>query len=393
MKAPLDPRQEKHSYAIRKARRSRPAARYASVAGNRLTLFTDGDEAFEAAYDAIRSARERVWLETYIFEPDVVGNTARDALVDAARRGCSVILLVDQWGSPRIDHDYVRPIIEAGGRAAVFNPVLPWRNVGRKLASVLHRDHRKILIADDVGFCGGANVSLDYGGPGPELFFDMTLRVAGPAVRDLAAVFLESLELADGDPPPLPARPAEVWDGSPAQVLALNRKDGRRDLDNVLEAALATSASQCLVMTPYFVPPTWFTRGLTAASRRGVDVRVLTAGRSDVPLARVAGRHLYRKLLEAGVRVFEMQDPILHAKSMTIDGRFGIVGSYNVDAYGSKHNLEVGIASTDPDLARRIAEEFDRRAASSEEILLDAWLDRPRRVRLAEWLLHLLFRI
>lgn len=378
---------------LRQARRSRPVTQFRPVSGNLLQLFTDGDEAFEAAFDAMRTARHRVWLETYIFEPDEVGNMARDALAEAAERGCSVILLFDRWGSPKIDEEYVRSIIEAGGRAAVFNPVFPWRKIGRKLAPVMYRDHRKILIADDVGFCGGANVSRDYGGPGPEVFFDMTLQIEGPVVQDLAAVFLETLSAAAGEPPPLPKRSRAYEDGCPAQVLSLSRRQGRRDLDDVLENVLSTSTEQCFVMTPYFVPPKWFTQGLIRAAARGVDVRILTAGRSDVPLARVAGRHLYKKLLAAGIRVFEMQDPILHAKSMTIDSRYSIVGSYNVDEYGSKHNLEVAVASPDPDLARQIADEFEQRAAASEEMRLDAWLMRPFHVRLGEWLLHLLFRL
>jgi cardiolipin synthase len=377
----------------KRLRRSRPVTRYGAVSGNRLRLFTVGDHAFAAALGAMESARARIWLETYIFEPDVVGNTVRDALVAAAERGCSVLLLVDRFGSPKIDERYLRPIIAAGGRAAVFNPVLPWRRLGRKLSTVLHRDHRKILIVDDVGFCGGANVSLDYGGPGPELFFDMTLRIEGPVVQDLASLFLETLRAASGEAPPLPARRAKIPGGGVAQVLSLSRRQGRRDLDHVLEDALSGATEQCLLMTPYFVPPRWFTQALIGASVRGVDVRILTAGRSDVPFARVAGRHLYRKLLEAGVRVFEMQDPILHAKSMTIDARYSIVGSYNVDEYGSKHNLEVAIASQDSDLARQITKEFMRRAAASEEILPEAWATRPRRVRIGEWLLHLLFRI
>lgn len=373
--------------------RPRPITRYRPVAGNRLRLFTDGDEAFAAAFDAMQSARARIWLETYIFEPDTVGNGVRDALVAAAERGCSVILLFDRFGSPKIDERYLRPIIDAGGSAAVFNPVLPWRRLGRRLSTFLHRDHRKILIADEVGFCGGANVSLDYGGPGPELFFDMTLRIEGPVVQDLASLFLETLRAAAGDGPPPPSRTTEIPDGCVAQVLSLNSRPGRRDLDREIEAALSAAAERCLLMTPYFVPPRWFTQSIIRASARGVDVRILTAGRSDVPLARVAGRHLYTKLLEAGVRVFEMQDPVLHAKSMTIDGRYSIVGSYNVDEYGSKHNLEVAVASPDADLARQITEEFMRRAAASDEMLLEAWTARPYRVRIGEWLLHLLFRL
>lgn len=375
-------------------RRVSPGSRqYRSSSGNHLTLYTDGDRAFEAAYDAIRTARDRVWLETYIFEPDVVGNMARDALAEAAERGCSVILLFDRWGSPKIGMDYASPITEAGGQVAIYNPALPWRKFGRKIAPIFHRDHRKVLVTDDVGFCGGANVSLDYGGPGPELFFDVTLKVEGPCVQDLAAIFLETLRDTVGDAPEIPARPDPFADGVAARVLTLNARQEDKAYDLALESALRHARKRCFLMTPYFVPPGWFRDALIDSSHRGVDVRILTAGRSDVPLARVAGRHLYQELLEAGIRVFEMQQPILHAKCLTIDGEYSIVGSYNVDAYGSKHNLEIGIASSDETLAGQLEDEFHRRTESAEEVLLDEWLRRPWRSRAAEAVLHALFRV
>lgn len=369
------------------------AGPFHSGSGNRLTLYTDGDEAFEAAFEAIRSARERVWLETYIFEPDEIGNMARDALAEAAQRGCRVILLFDRWGSPKIGMGYAQPILDAGGQVAIYNPVLPWRKFGRKIAPVLHRDHRKILIADEIGFCGGANVSLDYGGPGPEVFFDMTLKVEGPCVQDLSELFLRTLRDAAGEAPGLPARPAPFNDGVAAQVLTLDARQNEKEFDLALENALQRVRERCLLMTPYFVPPDWFKDALMDASARGADVRILTAGRSDVPLARVAGRHLYEELLEAGVRVFEMQHPVLHAKCLTIDGSYSIVGSYNIDAYGSKHNLEVGIATSDRRLAEQLTAEFHRRIHDAEEVRLDEWVRRPWRARLAEAVLHAMFRV
>ncbi len=368
------------------------AWRFPARSGNELRLFTVGDEAFESAYEAIRSARERVWLETYILQPDEVGNMARDALADAAARGCDVILLFDRWGSPRIGPRYARPITEAGGRVVTYNPALPWRKFGRKLAPFYHRDHRKILITDEVGFTGGANVSRDYGGPGPELFFDLTVRFEGPCVRDLAAVFLDSVLEASGSAPAPPRFPPAAGEVE-AQVLALNRRKKQTDLDRALQQVLIEAVDRCFLMTPYFVPPAWFVDLLTAASQRGVDVRILTAGRSDVPLARIAGRHLYRHLLEAGIEVFEMEDPILHAKCITVDGRYSVVGSYNVDAYGGKHNLEVGLGAFDRELSSRLEAVFAERCATAKAVNLEEWRRRPVYERILERTLFRLFRV
>ena len=364
--------------------------RFPPRSGNVIRLFTVGDEAFAAAHEAITTATKRVWLETYIFEPDEVGNMVRDALVDAARRGCDVALLFDRWGSPKIGTNYAAPIVEAGGRVVAYNPALPWRKLGRKLAPFYHRDHRKILVVDDVGFTGGSNVSMDYGGPGPELFFDMTVRFEGPCVRDLAAVFLDSVLEASGSAPPLPPMPAPIGDVE-AQVLALNRRKKQMDLDRALQKVLMEATERCYLMSPYFVPANWFVDLLTTASARGVDVRLLTAGRSDVPLAQIAGQHLYATLLRAGIQVFEMKHPVLHAKCITVDGRYSVVGSYNVDAYGGKHNLEAGLGAFDHDLAAEIESVFHEKTSIARKIELDEWKHRPLHQRLAQRVLFNLF--
>lgn len=368
------------------------AWRFPVRSGNSVRLYTVGDEAFEAAYEAIQAARKRVWLETYIFQPDEVGNVAREALIEAAKRGCDVILLFDRWGSPRIGPSYGEPIIEAGGRVVAFNPALPWRKLGRKVAPIFHRDHRKILITDDVGFTGGMNVSRDYGGYGPELFFDMTIQVEGPCVRDLAAVFLDSVKEASGSAPCIPPKQPRAGDVE-AQVLALNRRKRQIDLDRALQQVLRKAKERCFLMSPYFVPPDWFVDDLVAAAFRGVDVRILTAGRSDVPLARVAGRHLYGRLLRAGIEVYEMQEPVLHAKCITVDRHYSVVGSYNVDAYGGKHNQEVGIGAFDAVLAEQLEETFLERTADAKPVDLKEWESRPFYTRWAQSALFHAFHV
>lgn len=357
--------------------------------GNRLTLYSDGDEAFRVMHRAILNARERVWLETYILEPDEVGLAVMEALTDAARRGCDVILLYDRWGSPKVRTRHTAPIREAGGRVAVFNPLLPFRKIGRQIGTLLHRDHRKILIADSIGFCGGYNVSAEYGGPGPEVFYDLLLRVEGPEVRALAGVLLESYHDATGEhcalPPPVPPVHAN---GAFAQALALDAREDEQGLNRAVRQALREAEKRCYLITPYFVPPPWFIEELGATSERGVDVRVLTAGRSDVPAMRVAGRHIYGPLLQRGVRIYEMQHPLLHAKALTLDGVDSIVGSYNVDQYGSRHNQEVGLATEDPGLAADLEREFKACLTRSREVDYAWWNARPPLARLAQWLLY-----
>lgn len=361
--------------------------------GNSLTLFLDGDEAFAKAYEAIRAAQERVWMEMYILDLDEVGYLAIDALVEAAKRGCEVVLLLDRWGSPKIRPRHLTPIVEAGGKALLYNPFFSWRRWGRKITAFTHRNHRKILIADHVAFCGGRNATKEYGGPGPEEFFDVTLQLEGPSVRDLASVLADSFRKASGGKLLLPSSTQPISGGSFADVLALDAHTHKRDLDHALFHLLEKAKHECFLTTPYFIPPKWFLRALMRAVKRGVDVRILTAGRSDVPAARIAGRHIYGRLLKRGIRIYELQHPTLHAKYLTIDGTYGLVGSYNVDHYGAKRNLEVGVAFQDVKLVKQLDMAFRDNVGRSKEMNLESWQKRPRHVKLLQAFLYFLARM
>lgn len=361
--------------------------------GNRLRLLPDGDEAFAEAFERMRQAKERIWLETYILEPDEVGRPTLATLAAAARRGVDVLLIYDRWGSPRMSKALAQTVAEAGGRVALYNPVWPWRRLGKKVGSLLHRDHRKILIVDDVGYTGGRNVSADYGGPGDEVFYDVTLRLEGPCVRDLASVLLDSYAKATGRRHPLFEAPPPLAGGVPTTVMELHTAGRQRDLDAGVLGLLEAARHTCQLVTPYFVPPRRFLDALLRALRRGVAVEILTAGRSDVPIARAAGRHAYGPLLAAGARIYEMQAPTLHAKTLMVDDCWGLVGSYNVDQYGFRHNLEVGVVAEDPALAAALRAEFKRNMGRSVPYPLEAWRARLPWERLWQWFLFQLARV
>ena len=287
--------------------------------GNELTLFVDGDGAFDTMLHAIASAKRRVWLETYIFTPDKLGSAVFDALVDAAKRGCEVRLLVDALGSPEMNPEKMKPLTDAGGLVAVFNP---WEfglfaRLKRKLPTLM-RDHRKILIIDDdAGFCGGMNISIDYGTSrhGNGLFRDTHLLLGGPAVRDLASVFAVSWQHATDQRIPLFPAGALRIDGSHVQILGSDQFRRRRGIQQALQQAVTRAQRRIRLTTPYFVPPPRLLRALVAASRRGVDVAVLTAGLSDVPIAAAGARHLYGRLLKGGVKIYEMTEVDLRTKT------------------------------------------------------------------------------
>ncbi len=372
---------------------SNPQQTYPVRGGNQVRLISDGDELFETALGAIRRASRRVWLETYIYEPDRAGDLMRSALMAAAERGCETILLLDSWGSPRINEEYAQPLREAGGKVIAYNPALPWRRLGRKFAPFFHRDHRKVLIADDVGFCGGRNISEEYGGPGTQVFYDLTLQLSGPVVEDMADAFLRPIRVSSvTELPELENLSSAASPGVDARILLGNRRLGLTELDDEIRRVLTTAERQVLLMTPYLIPPDWFLALARATSERGVDVSILTAGRSDLPLVQIAGRDLYGGLIEAGVRVYELLEPTLHAKCLAVDGSYSIVGSYNIDVHSSRHNLEIGVGVNDPELATLIEELFQGLIEQSRAIDLKQWKGRQLPGKVASWILSRLFR-
>jgi cardiolipin synthase len=357
--------------------------------GNDLLLFVDGDDAYDAILAAIDAARVRVWLEVYIFEPDVLGNAVLAALVRAARRGVDVRLLIDAHGSPKMTPDVTRDLTDAGGRVVHFNPWFQgWLSAtfGSRVARLkrplptLMRDHRKIIVVDDAdGFCGGMNVSTDYGSSrhGNGLFRDTHLHIGGPAVYELARLFAVGWHHATGgEQLRLFAPAAERMEGSHVQILGSDRFRRRRGIQSALHHAVAKAEKTIRLTTPYFVPPPRLLRSLVRAARRGVDVAVLTAGLSDVPIAAAAARHLYGTLLRGGVRIYEMHGRTLHAKTASVDGIYAHVGSFNLDRWSFERNLEVCAMCLDPGFSQALDAVFERDLALCRPVELAAWEQR-----------------
>ncbi len=352
--------------------------------GNEVVVFVDGDDAFAAKLAAIESARERVWLETYIFRADGLGSRMLQALAGAARRGLDVRLLVDNHGSSALSTADVATLVSSGGKVARFNPTPVW-HLGRGLV----RDHRKILIIDtDHSFVGGMNVADDYGGAklGTGLFRDTHLLVSGPATKDLAEIFGRSWLQATGEMAPALPTVAPRADGSHVQILGSDRFLRRRRIQRALATAVQRAQRSISLTTPYFIPPPRLLGSLRQAARRGVQVRILTAGVSDVPIAAVAARHVYGSLLEAGVRIWELQRQTLHAKSAVIDGLYAHVGSFNLDRWSYDRNHEVVAMTLDPGIGAALDKVFDRDVEHSTEVHLEQWRRRSLWQRLKGFL-------
>lgn len=359
--------------------------------GNSVRVLTDGDEVFEAFWGAIAGAQRSVHLSTYILEPDRVGTRTLLELERAAGRGCRVFVVLDAFGSHRVSSERLAALRAAGATVVTFNPIVRWRAPFSRLV----RNHRKILVVDRrLAFCGGMNVAEEYAGTrnGSGLFRDTQVALEGACARDLAdMVERDALGEDAVDRRRRPPEPADS--GSLVQILESHVRRHRRAIQKALRVTLGRTLERCYLCSPYFVPPQRLKRALVHAARRGVDVRVLTAGRSDVPLVRLASQHLYGRLLRAGVRIFELESRVLHAKTATVDGVYAAVGSFNLDYWSDRRNLEVSVTVLDRGAACALEEQFLRDLEGAREVHLSSWSRRSWPRRFAGWLAYLLFSL
>jgi cardiolipin synthase len=303
------------------------AAREPPLARDVVDLLDGGGQAFPRMLEAIAQARESVYLEVYLFSPTGWGARFLDALAAAAARGVRVTVIVDGWGSMRGGREVVTRLRAAGCEARIYNRLLSLF-VGR-----LRRDHRKILLVDDaVAFLGGINIGDEYAGDERARgWADLAVEIRGPASARLGRRLRHER--------------VGPWDG-PVHIY-LSSESGGRKLRKRYVKAFAAAKRRLWVAHAYFLPDRGLIRALRRAARRGVDVRLLLAGRSDVPFAHAATMILYRRLLQAGVRIFEWSRSVLHVKAATVDGKRFLVGSFNLDPL-SLANLEALVEIVDP---------------------------------------------
>lgn len=365
-------------------RRSLGAFGFAMVEGNRAEILNNGDEIFPAMTGAIRAAQSTVNLESYIFNDDRAGKIMADALMEAARRGVEVRVLVDGTGS-KFSGPLLARMRGAGVKTAVFRPIRLWT-----LHKIARRTHRKILVVDGtVSFTGGFCIGDSWLGDArnPREWRDMMVEVTGPASAQMQAVFSEDWTFATGEilaGDKLYPRIAPAGDVA-AQAVKISRGDSS-SLSAMLHYVAIRSAKKSIqIQNAYFVPTRQIREALIDAARRGVDVRITVPGRHmDQPLVRMASRRHYGELLTAGVRIFEYNRTMLHTKASVIDGIFSTIGSINFDARSLHENAEASFSFYDRDFGARLEAVFAEDEKDSREISYESWKRRGLEQRLAE---------
>ena len=361
--------------------------------GNSLTLLSRGGDVFSAMWAAIEGAQDTIHLETYILRSDRTGREFSKRLIAKAKSGVRVRLIFDSIGSLDIDPVFVNQMRNAGVQFLEYHPLAPWR----PRWSWWLRDHRKALIVDGkIAFTGGVNICddhapLDQGGSD---WHDMHARLEGPAAHELDRLFRALWFKETGRWFAIPETagpangPSKVW------VVANQELLYRYRIRAAYLDALKAAKREVVIANAYFVPDIRTRLALAAAARRGVSVKVLLPGKSDVQSAWYAGRYQYEYLLERGVRLYEWQGPVLHAKCAVVDGEWSTVGSYNMDHRSLLSNLEVNFNVLDPGFASKLSEQLHADIAKSPEIQLEAWRRRPYPEKFVErffWLFNFLF--
>ena len=376
---------------------------FPATGGNLIKMYIGGQQAYPGLEEAIAQATDHIHLEFYIWENDDVGRWLRDLLIEKAREGVEVRVLFDAIGGYWAHGRFMRPLEEAGGKVASF---LPLRFLERRLR-INFRNHRKIVVIDGaVGFTGGINVGDEY-----NEWMDLFFRLRGPAVFQLQEIFTEDWyfatkeELADiryfpGADGHLPTPMCDhlVLDLEPqpeelhasTRVVASGPDLERRTVQHMFFLAITAARHRIFIATPYFIPDQAIMVALQTAALRGVDVRLLVPGRSDVWVARLAGRAFYEDLLRAGVEIFEYdQSQVLHAKMLLIDQEWSFIGSANMDIRSFRLNFEVNSVLFGHQITAQLADWFLDCLERSTRIDLEPFARRPARPKYLEALARL----
>ena len=364
--------------------------------GNKVVLLQDGPTTYQHMFAAIRNAKDHINMETYIIEDDEVGNRFSDVLIEKQAQGVQVRLIYDSVGAISTPRTFFQRLTDSGIKVLEFNPVNPL--TAKKGWDVNQRDHRKLLIIDgETAFLGGINISSVYSGgsfsrgsrkrPSGELpWRDTHLQVEGPVVSEFQKLFLATWEKQKGETlapknhfPKLRNKGNEV-----VRAIGSSPDEPYSLIYATLISAINSAETAIYLTNAYFVPDPQLLSALKAGVQRGVDVKIILPGNTDSWLVFHAGRAYYAELLDAGVKIYERRDALLHSKTALIDGVWSTVGSTNLDWRSFLHNDEVNAVILGQTFGAQMQAMFEVDLAASNLITPEQWAQRSLANRLKE---------
>ena len=346
--------------------------------GGEIELLQNGARFYPAMLDAIRGARDTVNFEVYIFDADEVGREFIEAFIERARAGVEVRVLVDAFGSWRLKRRFRDQLRQAGVKIERF------RTLGvSNLVRVYRRTHRRAIVVDGrVAFTGGAAISKKWAGDvrNTHEWRDSMVRITGPLVGGIQSAFAENWVYCTGEI--LTGErffPLTQPSAGPCSISVVSSpSDAQQPIRMLFYLSMANARRRLWICNSYFIPDPRLRRAVVDRAQKGVDVRILVPGNhTDAVPVQLAGRSYYQELLEAGVRIFEFQPSMMHAKTIVADDIWSVVGSANMDERSMELNEENIVGVAHEPLARAIADGMEADFRRSKEISLGQWRKRP----------------
>jgi cardiolipin synthase len=352
-----------------------------------IQLLWKGDESFKTIFDAIKSAEELICLEFYIFRNDETGTELSELLKQKSREGIKVYLLYDHFGSFGTPRSFWKDMKKAGIKIRASRP-FKWTSP----FNYVHRDHKKLIVIDSqLAFTGGLNIANEYSGFHLRLkgrsWRDTGIMLKGPIVGELFNIFKKSWYLWGGEPITISNFKFQILnfkEAIPAIPIFVASARGRRRMRRLLYYSINHSQKNISLATAYFTPSRRMVETLEGAVKRGVKVRLLVPGISDVPAASYAGKAFFSRLLKAGVEIYNYMGEILHAKTYIFDDCWSIIGSTNLDFQSLRYNDEGNVGILDVDFVSKINKIFEEDLKYSIKIELAEWHKRPLKEKLKE---------
>ena len=345
--------------------------------GNNVKLLWKNKELFYTIFDSVKNARELICLEFYIFRNDETGNELAEILKQKASEGVKVYILHDHFGSFGTPIKFWKSLKKAGICIRASHP-FKWTSPFQ----YVYRDHKKLILIDGIkAFTGGLNIANEYRGyhrfKKKGGWRDTGIFLEGPIAKRLLDIFKESWKIWKGTSVHFTKNVEQLAGGLPVLPIFTSSAKGRRRMRKLLYYSINQSRKSIYLTTAYFTPSIRMLQVLENAVSRGVDVKLLLPGKSDVLAAHYAGRAFFTKLLKAGVEIYNYEGEILHAKTAVFDEMWSIIGSSNLDFQSLRRNDEGNVGIIDTGFGKQMTEIFTEDLNQSKKITLDIWLKRP----------------
>lgn len=359
------------------------------LGGNDVVFFTNAKDKFERLFQDIKSAKKHIHIEYYIIADDEIGNKIKNALIEKSLEGVEVRLIYDGFGSRKTKEAFWEDMRKAGIEAEPFLKLaIP------KISSRLnYRNHRKIVVIDgQIGYMGGMNVADRYlHGFEWGQWRDTHVRIEGKGVQGLQSVFLigwhfvtQTLITSREYFPELPS-----FGNISMQTINSGPLRDEQEISIGIIQAIYDAKKSIFIQTPYFIPPDSMSKALQLAAKRGLDVRIMVSGKSDVPLVQLASKSFIQDMLQSGVKVYMYEKGFLHSKMMVFDNSLTLIGSVNFDFRSFEHNFEVEAFIYDANVAEEATAIFIKDQHNSSIISLRNWMRRTKWQKFKESVMRL----